>query len=322
MYSIDWRILFKTDNKQYKLGLFADCEIRTSVDALADTATIVLPEAVANTVLNLENKIKRGSEVTIELGYDGDLKTEFKGFVRDITNNSSSLKIECEDDIFLFRKSIKDTQLKAVSLKQILQYVIDEIDSTFSLNCLYEVNYEKFTIHDATGYDVLKKLQEETNFNIDFDRQTKQLNIYPPYLISEGKVYYSMQKNVESSALEYKNKQDYKFEVTVESTDINGNVTKIVRGTTGGDKINLKVGAMSAGSLEQIAEAILTKRSKPSYEGSFNAWLIPFVKPAMSARIKDTDYPDKTAFYYVASVTTSISDSGAVRTITPTLKLS
>ena len=321
MHGIDWNIEFLTNGKKYKLGLLAEAEIISSVDNLVDTAVIVLPETVINEPLNLENKIIRGSEVLIEFGYDGDLKTEFKGWVRDIEVNDSSLKIRCEDDVFLFRKTVADRELKTISLEKIVQHVVDQIDPSFKVNCTYEVNYEKFTIRNATGYDVLKKLHQETHFNIEFDRESKTLNISPPYLQSSGQVFYSMQKNIESSSLEYKNRLDYKFEVTIESTDVSGKVTKIVRGSTGGDRITLKVGAMDKASMINIAESILTKRSMPSYKGSFDAWLIPFVKPAMSARIKDEDYPEKTSFYYVATVRTSISDAGGIRTVTPTLKL-
>ena len=71
----------------------------------------------------------------------------------------------------------------------------------------------------------------------------------------------------------------------------------------------------------KVADTVLRKRSLPAYEGSFEAWLVPFVKPAMSAQIKDNSYPEKTAFYYVSTVKTSISESGGKRVITPKLKL-
>ena len=51
-----------------------------------------LPETVLNQALKVKDKIGRGSEVTIKTGYNGDLKTEFIGFVRDITTDGS-LKI-------------------------------------------------------------------------------------------------------------------------------------------------------------------------------------------------------------------------------------
>ena len=322
MLNIDWNIEFKTNGQRYQLGMLAECEVFSSVENLADTATIILPEAVMNEVLNFENKLIRGSEVVIKMGYDGFLETEFTGYIQDITNNDSSLKIICEDALFLFRVGITDTELKPTSLSKIGRYLIDEIDSSFSLKCTYDINYEKFTIHQATAYDVLKKIQAETKANIYFNTELKQLHIHPPYLEKGGEVFYSLQKNVENSSLEFDNKLDSKVEITIESTDLKGTVHKVTSGTTGGNKVTLKVGAMDEASMRRIADAELLKRNAAGYEGSFDTWLVPFVKPTYSARIKDEDYPDKTAWYYVASVVTNLSESGAKRTITPSIKIS
>ena len=321
-YDINWNIEFKTEGERFKLALMVECDIVCSVNNLADTATIVLPEAVMNAALNRANKVVRGTEVLIQFGYDDQLETEFIGYVKDVINSDSSLKIVCEDALFLFRKGVKDKELKPTSLKKIAQYLVNEIDPSYKVNCSYDINYEKFTIHQATGYDVLKKIQQETKANIFFNTETKVLHIHPPYVEKGGEVFYSMQKNIETSSLEFKNKLDAKVEVTVESTDIKGNVHKVTAGTTGGNKITLKVGAMDKASMQRIADAELIKNSAAGYEGTFDTWLIPMCKPTYSARIKDEDYPEKTAWYYVVGVTTNLSESGGKRTITPGIKLS
>lgn len=315
---MDWKVEF--DNR-YKLGLIAEIEIECSVDNLVDTATITLPEAVMNKVVDFQSKIKRGSFVSIQLGYDGDLKTEFEGYVQEITTNDSTLRIICEDALFLFRKSVPDVELKPSSLKNIAQYLITNIDPSFTLSCDFEISYEKFVIHQATGYDVLKKLQEETKANIYFDTRNKVLHIHAPYVEIGGVVKYSMQRNIEKSSLEYKRAIDNKVEVTVESIDSKGKVKSIVAGTTSGNKITLKVGPMSEADMQKVAEAALIKNSFDGYSGSFDGWLIPFVQPTYSAIIEDSDYPYKTGRYYVIGVKTTFSESGGKRTITPGIKL-
>lgn len=321
MFTMDWNIVFDNAGKKFKLGILAECEIECSVDNLADTATIILPDAVMNQVLNIENKIGRGTQVMIQLGYDNELKTEFEGYIQDITTNDSTLKILCEDALFLFRVSVPDVELKPSSLKKIAQYLIDKIDPSFTLSCDFDISYEKFVIHQATGYDVLKKLQEETKANIYFDTINKVLHIHAPYLEIGGVVKYSMQRNIEKSSLEYKRAIDKKVEVTVESTDSKGKVKSITAGTTGGDKITLKVGPMSEADMQKVAVAALKKNSFDGYSGSFDGWLIPFVKPTYSAIIEDKDYPYKDGRYYVIGVKTNFSESGGKRTITPGIKL-
>jgi hypothetical protein len=321
MFTMEWNVVFDNHGEKYKLGILAECEIVCSVENLADSATIVLPEAVMNRVLNIENKINRGTKVLIQLGYDGNLVTEFEGFIQDITTNDSTLKIVCEDALFLFRVGVPDVELKPSSLKKIAQYLIDKIDPSFTVSCDYDIGYEKFVIHQATGFDVLKKLQEETKANIYFDTTNKVLHIHPPYIEKAGIVRYSMQQNIEKSSLEYKKAIDKKVEVSVESTDSKGKVKSITTGTTGGDKITLKVGPMSGADMKKVADAALKKNSFDGYSGSFDGWLIPFVKPTYSAIIEDTDYPYKDGSYYVVAVKTNFSENGGVRTITPGIKL-
>jgi hypothetical protein len=321
MYNIDWDISFKTEGVEYSLQTVVSIDIECSDENLVDTATITLPEAVMNQVLNIGDKIKRGSEIVIKGGYDNDLKIEFVGFVLDIVTNDSSLKIKCEDALFLFRKGVKDIELKPTSLPKIAQLLIDQIDPSFTLICDYDITYEKFVIHAATGYDVLKKLAEETRANIYFNTEKKELHIHPPYIQKGGEVIYSMQHNVEKSSLEYKKALDRKVEVTVESTNLKGKVESQTVGTSGGDKITLKVGSVDAASRIKIANAELIRRSADMYEGSIDTWLIPFVQPTYSALIRDEDYPDKDGTYYVTAVTTSINESGGKRIVKLGVKL-
>ncbi|WP_264522139.1 hypothetical protein [Flavobacterium sp. N1994] len=322
MYNEIWSIKFKTDGDTYRLETIASIDIDCSVDNLVDTASITLPEAVMNQVLNIGNQVKRGSEVIIKSGYDQDLVTEFVGYVEDVLSNDSSLKIKCEDALFLFRKGVKDVELKPTSLPKIAQLLINQIDPSFKLVCDYDITYEKFVIHQETGYDVLKKLAEETKANIYFNTEKKELHIHPPYLEKAGEVIYSMQDNVEKSSLEFKKALDRKVEVTVESTNLKGKVESHTVGTSGGDKITLKVGSVDAASRIKIANAELLRRSADMYEGSIDTWLVPFVAPTYSAKIRDEDYPEKNGTYYVTGVTTSINENGAKRTVKIGVKLS
>ena len=237
MYNIIWDIKFKTNGTTYSLQTVSSIDIECSVDNLADTAVITLPEAVMNQVLNIGNEVARGSEVVIKAGYDKTLQTEFVGYVLDVVSNDSSLKIMCEDALFIFRKSVKDVELKNTNVSKIADYLVKQIDPSFKLVCDYDIAYEKFVIHQATAFDVLKKLAEETKANIYFNTEKKELHIHPPYLEKAGEVIYSMQRNVEKSSLEFKKALDRKVEVTVESTNVAGKIESYTTGTTGGDKV-------------------------------------------------------------------------------------
>lgn len=323
MLQMNHQIIFMNGSKKFELKLLHSVEITTSVDNLVDTCTIILPESIMNNVLDLNDKIYRGTQVVVRLGYNNRLNTEFVGYVLDSVNKSGSLTITCEDALFVFRSSVPDKVIQPAPVKDILQYVIDQVDPTFQLvsDSEYGVTYEKFTIHNAEGYDVLKKLQEELKANIFFDTNKKELHFHAPYKKKRGEVKYDMSRNVENTSLEYKRTRDKKVEVIVESTNSKGEVKQITAGTTGGEKVTMKVGAMSEADMRKVADVVLQQSNADRYEGTIDTWLIPFVQPTYSANFVDNDYADQNGKYYIIGVKTSFSPSGGRRTITFGIKL-
>lgn len=321
MLQLDWNIEFNNEGRKFRLALLSALEIVKSVQNLADVATIVLPEAMLNKVLEISSKIGRGTQVAIQLGYNGKLYREFDGFVQEIQTNDSTLKLICEDALFLFRKAVPNIEMKTPNVSDIANYLIQHIDPSFTLVCDFNIGYEKFVIHNANGYDILKKLADDTRCNIYFNTGKKELHIHAPYIEKAGEVKYSLDQNVETSSLEYKRAIDRKFEITVESVGSDGKIKTVKAGTTGGETVSMKVGAMNESDMKKIADAELIKRSSDRYEGSITTWLVPYVEPTYTARFHDPDYPEKDGAYYVVSVTTTLSDAGGVREVEFGIKL-
>lgn len=304
----------------YSLAII-DINISSSTLNLVDTAIITLPESYLNIPLKYRSRIKVGDNIEIQLGYDEIYKTEFVGYIEKIAHEKNSVKVYCIDALFLFKKSVKDIQFKAVSLLKIGQYLVEQIDPSFTVKCDYGISYEKFVIHQATGYDVLMKLQEETKANIYFNTEKKELHIHPAFVEKAGKVTYSMQKNIQSADLSYKYALDNKIQVIVESTNVNGTVTRITKGNTSKNTVNVKVGAMLKSDLEKVADNVYKSRNLDQYEGTIVTWLIPFVQSSYSAKIIDDDYPEQTSVHYVDRVDTSYSKDGGKRTISLGVRL-
>jgi len=314
-------IVFDNNGRKFKLQLLESVKIEKSVENLADVAQIVLPEAVLNSVLNLKDRIGRGTSVTIDLGYDVNNVREFTGFIREIETNDSSMTIQCEDALFLFRKEVPNKVLQTTSTTSIAQYIIDNIDSSFTLVCDYDITFEKFTINNATGFDVLKAIQDQTKANIYFLTDKKELHIHFPFKERGGRVIYSYQRNIEESSLIFESAQDKKFEVIVESVNKAGEVRRITKGTTGGERITIKADDISLADMEKLAEAELVRRNADGFKGEFQGWLLPYCEPTYTAEIRDNDYPDKEGQYYVKSTVVEFSDAGGVRTVELGIKL-
>lgn len=313
MFAMNFDITIGT----FRLTTLESVVVTCSVENLADTATITLPGAAYNRALEIESKIKEGDAVRIRFGYDAhlqELPVEFEGYVESIATDDGSIKINCEDEIYKFRKDLKNTVLSSVSVKALLQHVIRELGG-FELSCDYDFKYDKFTIYEATGFDVLKKVQEETRANIYLKGKT--LHVHPQYAETGKNVICDFAVNIEKSELKYKDARKRKFIATIEGTDAKGKTIKVTKGTPGGDKFTLKLpGVSDKATLERRAEEELKIRAYSGYEGSFTGWLLPHIAPTDIVELRDADYEYKTGKYYVVSVVSAFAAGGGSRKVT------
>lgn len=300
----------------YRLRLLELVEIHKSVDLLADTAKIVIPGVYHNKPLNIDNKVNIGDAVTIKLGYNDKLVTEFEGYLKRIDTDGGNLTFNCEDGIYLTRKSIPPKVFTKCKVSDVAAYCMNHIG--FTLNCTFNTQghyYDQFVISpNETIYNVLHKLQESSKANIYM--KGHELNIHPAYIEKGGTVNYDFAKNIESADLHYRKKEDRPVEVTVNSVGSDGIKRSVTVGQAGGDKRTEDINTpMTEEAMKKHAENILAYSSFEGYEGNITGWLIPFVEPTYSAKIYDKEYEFKTGSYYVISVTTTFSASGGVRKI-------
>lgn len=305
----------------YTLGMLEQVEITRSVELLADTAVITLPAAEYNAALDVENKIKRGDKVVIRLGYEETgLIEEFSGWVQRIGTDNGAITIECEDDLYLFRKSIKDEQLTDVSLDALLKKVVSGVGGGFKIDSSYSWKYDKFVINAATGYDVLKKVQEESGADIYI--QGKTLHLHAPGEKVGKEVIYDFSRNVQECNLTYRRADERKVQIVVKAVMPDGKVVERKYGTTGGDKVEVKCATSDEGSMKLRGEAEHKRLTFDGYDGSITTWLIPHIQPGDSAELYDRDYDYKNGKYYVRAVKTGFSSSGGTREIELGFRLS
>ena len=305
----------------YRIGMLDAVEIHKSVELLADTAEIRLPAMEYNVALEVEGKIKRGDAVSIKFGYkETGLVEEFRGWLQKITTDNGTLKLVCEDDLFRYRKGIRNEVLKKAKLADILKKVVEGTGTGDSINCSYDWTYSKFVINNATGYDVLKKIQEECGADIYV--RDGVLHLHPPGEVVGTERIYDFSLNVEENDLTYRTTEDDKFLIVVKALMPDGSVKEIEVGSTGGDKVEVKSPSPDSDVMRQRGEAELKRRSFNGYDGSITTWLIPECRPGDTAVIHDRDYPQKDGTYFVNSVTTTFSKEGGKRKIEIGFRLS
>ena len=310
MFDITWNI---TIGRGFKLLLLDSVTITRSVEQLADTAEIVLPGSVFNKAIEIEKQIRRGDPVTIEAGYDGNNVTEFSGYLEAIATDDGSIKLKCEDGIFNFRKKIADKEFTNPDVKDLLRYACSQIGG-YTFSCDYTFKYDKFVVRSSTGYDLLKKIQEECKANVYL--KDNVLHVHPQYKELFGSAKYSFQVNIEKSDLEYKIAEDRPYEVTVEGKGKDGKVIRVTSGKKGGDSETIKRDGISdIASLTSLAEEVGKHKSYTGYSGSITGWLIPYCDAGYKVSLKDEDYEYKDGDYYVLEVVTKLSKSGGERSI-------
>ena len=310
MYTLD----FEVKIGEFYLGMVDSITIHKSVELLADTCEIVLPAARLNKALEIEEQIKRGDEVSVSIGYkEVGIKEEFKGYLQRISTDGGSIKLFCEDDLFQFRKDLPNEELKKISLSDLLSKVVKGIGKNYKVDCSYTWVYDKFVIRDATGYDVLKKVQEECGADIYL--KDGVLHIHPPGEVVGKERFYDFAVNIEEAELSFKRAEDKKVKVVVKAIMPDGKVKEIEVGSTGGEKVEVKCHASDTASMKARGEAEVKRRTFDGYDGSITTWLIPECNPGDTASIHDGDYTYKDGTYFVRSVTTEFSEGGGKRKI-------
>ena len=299
---------------RYRLRMVDSVKVKHSVEQLSDTATVTLPAMVEGTALRVESKLNVGDAVSIMLGYDDSLQTEFKGYLKAINTDGGNLTLECEDALYLFDKKVDDVELTGISMKALLEKVVRQIDASFTVQTEFEFTWDKFVFYHATARDILKKVQDETKANIWFDGQT--LHVQPQYAQASGNmVLFDFSRNIESSSLKYRKASDKKVEVTVKMTAADGKEAKHIAGSPGGKSIQKIVSGVEPNQLKTLAENEYNLWCYDGYEGSFTGWLVPFVQPGDAVRLRDADYPNKEGVYYVTGTEISFSKDGGKRSV-------
>jgi phage protein D len=306
---------------KYTLGMLDSVEVHRSVELLADTAKIVLPCAEYGAAIKAEEKLKRGDNVIIALGYkETGLKTEFTGYLQEISTDGGKITLTCEDGLFLFRKDVPDRVMKKVALSELLAYIVKATGKEYTVDCSYTWAYSRFVIHSATGFDVLKKVQEDSGADIYL--KDGVLHVHAPGEKVGTERVYDFSKNIETSDLTYRKAEDKKVQVVVKARSADGKVVEKEYGTTGGDKIEIKCSTSDEASMKARGELEVMRHSFTGYDGSITTWLIPQCNPGDSARLHDKDYSEKDGVYFVRSVTTDFSSAGGKRKIELGFKLS
>lgn len=278
--------------------------INSSWKDLTDKAEIRLPRNIK--AFNegdelIQDIIKKGDPVEIKLGYDGELKTEFIGYVSEV-KLGIPLEIICEDSMWILKQSKVSESWSDATLEDIIFDIIPN-----------EMQYEvadfkigKYYANNVSPAVVLEDLKSRYGMKSFF--RDDVLYVGFAYPTDKWKaITYDFSRNAKEHGkdLKYVAEGDVSLFVKGTSIDSKGNKITYEYGDSSGAQRTLHYYNIDAATLKSNVERDYKLLQYEGFRGSFHAFAIPFAQHGDIAFIQDDFYPEHKGAYFVDRVKTS-----------------
>jgi hypothetical protein len=329
---MSWQIL----NSSITIGTFQfagvhEVRVKRNMNSLIETATIVVPSiatyvpkgkktAVTTTTGTL---FKDGDPVTIQLGYNGALNTEFQGFVKRRDLNMP-LTIECEGYSYVLRQNSLSGLYKSIDVKTLLEKAT--AGTGITVQCNVSATYVNVPLNQNNGLQICDFIKNFSDGALTcfFINPTTLWCGLPYTAIAGGKAEFGLpQVNYE---LGYNTIKDNGLKERIPSDPVqvilNGKFTTEQRVFTQSMYKSAKRKLKSLlnhvadnGSIQQYAQEKEYLNNYVGYEGNINAFLMPFCGPGYMTNVVDDRYKERNGVYLVEGVDVTYGVKGARRSV-------
>lgn len=307
----------------YQASYAHQIDIKSTWRELGDEATIELP----NLAGRLEQAFQVGDPVRIELGYNGDLFTEFDGYVAEISPRYP-FRLTCMDGAWqLKRRQVNGGQgasWRSITLRALLTELGGDYGITFS-ESIPDVTLTGFTIEKgATLYEAIEQVKEAYLLAAYFRGNTLFVGLpYTEFSPSDTEAErsagrwanYDFQRNIISDDLTYRRAADLRLKARAVSIQPDNTRIEVEVGDADGEERTLTYRNLREGELRALATADLERYRYDGYKGSFETFGLPRVIHSATASIADARYPDRAGRYVVDQVTTTWGTNGFRRSV-------
>jgi hypothetical protein len=278
---------------------------------LTDTAIITLPRNVNYFDKHkVRETFKKGDAVKIELGYNGNLVTEFEGYITHVSADIP-IVIKCEDEMYLLKKQAVNVSLPNASLEELLVTILPGYD----IDALeVEIGAQRFP--KTTVAKVLENLKDD--YSLYSYMKGSQLVCGKVYADDSGlePIKLHIEKNVVNNDLNYKNKEDVIIRINAVSTLKNGDKIEVTVGDETGEERQLTYyGIEIKAELTKLANEDLKKYKVEGFTGSITCFGTPVINHGNKVDLISDLYPDRNGLYYVEETIIDFSESGFRRKV-------
>lgn len=302
-----------TGEKKWVFDKITACEIVRDSEALTTTCKLTLPRKV-KWQGETSNPIRRGDKVSVWLGYDGNLRHAFSGYVLR-KGFKAPVEIFCEDEMFALKqtpcvkKSYRDVDIETLLKDQALPYPV---------NVLGEQNIGRFRANFDTVAGLLAHLKEN-NIRTFFRTEDGKPVLYCGVLFDRGnetrRVFATGVNIISDSSLDEQRAEDMKIRLKVVSLQPdNKKKIKVEVGDDDGEKRTLHCYGMTEAEARAWGKQELERLKRDGLTGSFQTFGHSLVSPLDIIALRIDGEPKGS--YQVAKNTISYGSGGFRQDIT------
>lgn len=276
-----------------------------------DSPPPVRINTAVNTIFNT------GDKVEVYLGYDGNNKLKFKGFVSNILMENE-LNIECEGYAYLFKNKFFTKSYQKTTLKQILQDLTKDSDIKLS-KYIPDLQITNLTFDNYPYLRVLDYFKQELLCNVTFYDDVlyvgalKYATPFPQQTVKDG-------WNVENLYSIRKVKEKELVRIVIEEKSDDGCCRKTKSSSsfkTGPEekKVTIKPG-LSESFKQIVADELQKQNDYKGYEGTLRCFLEPYFRKGYICEVISDIFPEKNTLYFVEKVQTNYNSSNDYQSLT------
>lgn len=292
-----------------------DLRIKRSIGSYVDTCTIKLPTTARLSTAGAPTEqlvyaFNAGDAITIKLGYNNDLQTEFKGFVNKV-GFATPVEVECEGYSYLLKRKNINKSWKATTLREVCEHITDGTGIKLS-SAIPQLSLKNYAVHNTTATKVLDNLIEQFKLvaYFNFDELYVGLEEVQP----AGLVTYSLGYNTaDVASLKYQTEDDVSVKVIAKTTKADGAKELYTCGDAAGEVREIIVKNTELSDVKKIANDYLKRYKYTGFSGSLTGFLQPFASIGYSCKILDKRYAQRAGTYFLYSVSVTFNLSGARR---------
>lgn len=310
-----------------------EVRIKRGLHSYSEWASIKIP-FVANVVtgkrstpalVSMITLVKDGDAVEVQLGYNGDLITEFKGFVKRRNKLVDMLEIECEGYVRKLRLNVDITKnFTKTSAKELLQLACKGTGIT--VQCPVDFPLSGIKLLHADGCKIIDHIKKcsEGIINVFFIKPDVLWCglVYTPYLagthvFSLPTVKYRIGWNTASANNLKERVPSEPVQVIINGISVTGDSVR----TDAKDKTAARTEKMYLNNvpdqaiLKKFAQEKVNQMNYTGYEGTLMAFLQPLCEPGYLAYVLDNQNQERTAYYLVESTEVIFGVNGGFRNV-------